>query len=183
MMPVKEHRKASKFLSLILRHDPGAAGITLDPGGWAAVPELLEGMAKAGTKIGMLDLVEIVEADEKKRYTLSEDGSRIRANQGHSVPVDLGLVDQTPPDVLYHGTSIGAAEIIANDGIRKMSRNHVHLSSDISTAKIVGGRRGLYAILTVNAKQMHADGHKFYISENGVWLTDFVPPKYLDGKA
>lgn len=179
MLTAKEHKHASKFISLILRHDPAAAGITLDAGGWANVPELLTGMEKAGVKINQFDLIEIVEADEKKRYTLTADGARIRANQGHSIPVDLGLTPQQPPEVLYHGTDLKAAELIAKEGILKMSRNHVHLSSDLATAEKVGRRHGLLCIFSVDTKRMLADGHKFYVSENGVWLTDYVPPQYL----
>ena len=171
--------RASKFLSLILRHDPGQIGITLDPQGWAVVDDLIKGMNDAGSGIGLKDLKVIVETDAKNRYSFSADGLKIRANQGHSVPVDLGLVELQPPDVLYHGTATRFWDSISTEGIKKMSRQYVHLSSDIATATSVGSRHGKLLVLTIDAKSMYTDGVKFYQSENGVWLTDDIPLKYV----
>jgi putative RNA 2'-phosphotransferase len=174
--------KKSKYLSLLLRHDPAKAGITLDGEGWASVQELVD---KAGFTKDELD--EIVKTDDKKRYSFSGDRTKLKANQGHSVIVDLALKELQPPDVLYHGTARRFVADILTKGLLKMQRHHVHLSTDTVTAEKVGKRRDSNPlILYIDAKQMHADGAKFYLSENSVWLTEFVDPKYIraaDSKA
>ncbi|MFC4639092.1 RNA 2'-phosphotransferase [Deinococcus hohokamensis] len=162
----------SRRLSFLLRHAPDQAGLTLAPGGWAPLPPLL-----AHLKVTRAQVERVVATNNKQRFTL--DGERIRANQGHSVPVDLDLLPVAPPPVLYHGTHPGALEAIAREGLRPMKRHHVHLSLDLETARQVGARRGRPVILTVQAGAMHEAGHHFYRSHNGVWLTEAVPPEFL----
>ena len=169
----------SKFICLILRHKPNTIGITLDRNGWANTQELLNGLNAAGKKINMKQLITLVNTDNKNRFSFNEDKSKIRANQGHSLPVDLGLTESVPPDLLYHGTSEKFIESIKQNGIRKRTRQHVHLSTDIEKAIAVGKRHGNPVVLKINAKQMFLDGYKFYLSENGVWLTDNVPYQYV----
>lgn len=166
--------RRSKRLSKILRHDPARAGLTLDPAGWVAVDDLLPavGMTRA-------ELDEVVTRNDKRRFAYDETGTRIRANQGHSVPVDLDLPPATPPPVLYHGTVATALPAIRTEGLRPMNRHHVHLSPTIETATHVGARRGRPVVLTVDAAAMAAAGHTFWVTTNGVWLTDTVPPAYL----
>jgi putative RNA 2'-phosphotransferase len=170
----------SKFLSLVLRHQPETIGVTLDPQGWIDVDVLLEAMAKHGRKLEFAELERLVLESDKKRFALSEDGKRIRANQGHSVEVDLALAPQTPPDVLYHGTVDRFLESIRTTGLEKRDRHHVHLSANVETAEKVGQRRGKPVLLRIQADQMHRDGHAFFISNNGVWLVDHVPAKYIE---
>ena len=174
----KQLTHTSKFLSLVLRHQPDAAGIALDAHGWADVSELLRGMTNAGLPIDMAMLEEIVRTDEKQRYAFNEGHTKIRANQGHSVAVDLELQPLTPPDMLWHGTASRFLDSIMQDGLKPMSRQYVHLSPDIETAKKVGIRHGKPVILQIDTKQMHADGFRFYRAENGVWLTEAVPAAY-----
>lgn len=173
----------SKFLSLILRHDPASVGITLDSQGWANIDELISGMKSKGKKITMIDLQAIVDEDSKGRYSFNDDKTKIRANQGHSIKVDLGLKEETPPKILYHGTNSRFLEAILKEGLKPMARHHVHLSADLETAENVGGRRLKDGTSThvfhISTEQMLKDGIKFYKSENGVWLTDNVSPKYL----
>lgn len=164
----------SKFLSKILRHDPGIIGITLDQNGWADVAELIQRV-----RWSKAELDTIVSTDNKKRYEYSSDGTKIRASQGHSIQVDLALVEKTPPATLYHGTCDAVEANIRNSGIAKMSRNHVHLSVDEATAIKVGQRHGKPVVLEVDAQAMVADGVKFYLSNNNVWLTAFVDKKYI----
>lgn len=171
----------SKFLSLVLRHNPGQIGITLDPGGWVAVETLLQAANRAGTPLTRAQLERVVSENDKQRFRFSEDGLRIRANQGHSVEVELGLAPQTPPAILYHGTATRFLAAIRQEGLKPGSRQQVHLSSDMATAQMVGARHGKPVVLTVNSGQMAADGHCFYQADNGVWLTDRVPPVYLQG--
>ena len=178
-MDTKRATTISKFLSLVLRHDPAAAGVSLDAGGWVDVDALLVGAAKAGTPFTREELEAVVAASDKQRFSVSDDGQRIRANQGHSVAVDLGLLPRTPPAVLYHGTVERFREAIKREGLRPMQRQHVHLSADPETASAVGQRRGKPLILTIDAAALHAAGHTFYLSANGVWLTDAVPPGYF----
>lgn len=175
----KQKTHTSKFISLVLRHQPDAAGIMLDPHGWADVEKLLRGMAAAGYETDMALLEEIVRTDEKQRYAFSEDHTKIRANQGHSVAVDLEFQPVTPPDTLWHGTASRFLDSIMQDGLKPMSRQYVHLSPDIETAKKVGIRHGKPVILQIDTKQMHADGFRFYRAENGVWLTEAVPAAYI----
>ncbi|MDD2869417.1 RNA 2'-phosphotransferase [Neomegalonema sp.] len=169
----------SKFLSLVLRHAPETIGLKLDAQGWAPVPELLAKMKAAGHKISAEDLREIVETNDKKRFTLSEDGRRIRAAQGHSVAVDLGLPSAEPPEILYHGTARANLDSIFAEGLKPGSRRQVHLSREIETARKVGTRHGGPVVLTVAAGAMHRAGIAFQQAENGVWLTDHVPPAHL----
>ncbi|MEU6791433.1 RNA 2'-phosphotransferase [Nonomuraea wenchangensis] len=169
--------RVSKYLARHLRHDPGRIGLTLDPAGWVPVEELLSAAAAHGFPITPAELARVVETNDKRRYVI-EDG-RIRASQGHSVPVDLGLPPAEPPEVLYHGTVGRFLSAIRREGLRPMGRHHVHLSPDRDTAVRVGARRGAPVVLVVRAGAMHADGHVFHLSANGVWLTGHVPPAYL----
>lgn len=170
----------SKFISLILRHKPETVGLTLDSQGYADVKELIESIKKhSDFYIDEYILKFIVSTDDKKRYSYSENGTKIRANQGHSFKVDLGLKNQEPPKVLYHGTGEKYLESILRQGLKSKSRNHVHLSKDIETAVKVGKRHGKPVVLKVDAGRMYTDGYEFYLSENGVWLTEDVPVEYI----
>lgn len=169
----------SKFISLVLRHQPEVAGITLDAAGWVAIDELLAGCAKAGTAITRPEFDEIVATNEKQRFAVSEDGLRIRANQGHSVDVTLGYTPQRPPDVLYHGTAQQFVAAIREGGLSKQKRHDVHLSESIDATMKVGQRHGKPVLITVDAAAMYRDGFEFFKTPNGVWLTDSVPTKYL----
>lgn len=172
-------KEVSKKLSLVLRHYPDFIGIELDTEGWALVADLIEGFRVKGINIDGDLLDKIVSENDKKRFTYNSDKTKIRANQGHSVSIDLKLLPKEPPFVLYHGTVDKFMKSIREKGLLKMSRQHVHLSSDLSTAQLVGSRRGAPLILKVNAKKMFLDGFEFFISENGVWLTDHVPFQYI----
>ena len=169
----------SKFLARHLRHRPDRIGLELDEAGWAGVEELLAAAAAAGFPITRSELDAAVHAPGKRRYVYDETGTRIRAAQGHSIPVELGYVPSTPPDVLYHGTHDGAVAAILAEGLRPMGRSHVHLSGDVETARQVGARRGRAVILEVDAAALHGDGHAFLLADHGVWLTDAVPPGRL----
>ena len=170
----------SKFLSLVLRHDPGKIGISLDENGWTDCRDLIASAGRHGIKFDYETLVEVVRSNDKQRFSLSDDGKHIRANQGHSVTVDLALEPQVPPAMLYHGTVTKFVESIRANGLCKGERHHVHLSADRVTASQVGERRGKPVILSIRATEMFAAGHSFYVSENGVWLTDAVPPEFID---
>lgn len=172
--------KLSKFISLILRHKPETIGIELDEHGWANVEDLIHGINKSGNKINMDILEEIVCSDEKQRYSFNEDKTLIRANQGHSISVDVELEEKIPPDVLYHGTADRFLESIKADGLKPMSRLYVHLSNNINTATNVGRRHGKTVVLSIDSKAMYNNGAKFYLSKNGVWLTKFVEPQYIN---
>jgi putative RNA 2'-phosphotransferase len=169
----------SKFMSLILRHDPSAAGIALDESGWAVIEELLAGMSTHGHCISRDDLMKVVQSDTKQRYAVSDDGLRIRANQGHSIAVELGLAPRTPPELLYHGTGHRFVEAIRRQGLRPMSRQHVHLSLDVETATTVGRRHGSPVVYRIAAGEMARRGFVFFLSANGVWLVDHVPAEFL----
>jgi len=171
--------RASKTLSLLLRHDPGRFGVTLDQEGWIDIAVLLTALADNGSPISDEQLTRIVQLSDKQRFAFDESGSRIRANQGHSVKVDLRLTPTRPPDTLFHGTPSRNLESIAQDGLRSGQRHAVHLSSDVETAHRVGARRGSHVVLVVDAASMHADGHEFTVSANGVWLVAAVPARYL----
>jgi putative RNA 2'-phosphotransferase len=171
--------KISKYLSKHLRHQPERIGIQLAPGGWVNVEELLAACKQYSFPINRIELDEVVAKSDKKRFSFDSTGTLIRANQGHSVKVDLQLEPAIPPELLYHGTGHGAVEAILREGLCKMSRHHVHLSKDIATAKQVGSRHGRPIVFAVDAAAMESDGYTFYCSENGVWLVDAVPPKYL----
>lgn len=168
-----------RFLSLVLRHQPQAAGITLDRHGWAEVDALLAGCARAGKAMSREDLLRIVRENDKQRYSLSPDGTRIRANQGHSVPVELDLAEQTPPPRLYHGTATRFLESIRREGITRRSRQQVHLSATVETAAAVGARHGSPVILPIDTAAMVRDGFCFWLSDNGVWLCEAVPWRYV----
>ena len=174
--------QTSKFIALILRHKPEAIGITLDEHGWANVDELIKGIAKR-QPFDMAMLEEIVATDDKQRYSFNEDKTLIRANQGHSIPVDVELEKKEPPAILYHGTGIKYKASIEDKGLIPKSRLYVHLSADRETALKVGQRHGTPIVYIINAAQMHKDGYKFYLSKNAVWLTEAVPPEYLSEKA
>ena len=171
--------KISKYLSKHLRHQPDRLGIKLAPGGWVCVDELLAACAKNSFPITKVQLNEVVENNDKKRFSFDSTGTLIRANQGHSVEVDLQLKATVPPDVLYHGTGSGTVESIMHNGLNKMSRHHVHLSQDIEIAIKVGMRHGKPVVFAIDATAMHLSGYKFYCSDNGVWLVNLVPPEYL----
>jgi putative RNA 2'-phosphotransferase len=173
--------RSSKFLSRVLRHEPGLIGVALDEAGWVEVSVLLEAAAAHGRQISREELGRIVADNDKQRFAFSADGLRIRASQGHTVPVDLGYEQATPPAVLYHGTYPGAVAAIWREGLRPMQRHAVHLSGDRATAERVGGRRGRPVVLTVDAAAMAAAGFEFRVSANGVWLTERVPPQFLAG--
>lgn len=172
-------KNISKFLSLVLRHEPQSIGIELGVGGWVAVDDLIAQARRAGVAIDDDVLRAVVAESDKKRFTLSADGSRIRAAQGHSVAVDLGLVPAVPPETLFHGTAITSLEAILLEGLTPQGRQKVHLSADTETALKVGQRHGKPVVLTVAAGRMQADGLTFWQAENAVWLTDAVPPAYL----
>ncbi len=173
------HIKISKFLSLILRHKPQTIGIQLDKEGWTSIDVLLQKANKRFPGLNREILYQVVAQNDKKRFSLNEDKTLIRASQGHSVKVDLGYQEQKPPAILYHGTIAKFLPVIQEQGLLKMQRHHVHLSEDIETATKVGSRRGKPIILAINAKKMHESGVKFYRSQNGVWLTDHVPSLYI----
>ena len=170
--------KLSKYLSKILRHKPEIIGITLDEHGWANVEELIDGIAK-DREFNMEILEEIVRTDAKQRYSFNEDRTLIRANQGHSVNVDVELAEEIPPEILFHGTGERFVPSINESGLVPKSRLYVHLSQDEETAFKVGTRHGKPVLYIVKASDMYKDGYKFYLSKNGVWLVDSVPVKYL----
>lgn len=173
--------RTSMFLSLILRHKPEVIGITLDEHGWADIDELIDGINTHDKKynINREILNQIVETDEKQRYAISPDGKLIRANQGHSIPVDVELEEIEPPEELFHGTAERFSKSIEQQGILPQSRLYVHLSKDVQTAEKVGMRHGKPIVYRVNSGEMFRQGYKFYISLNGVWLTKNVPPQFL----
>ncbi len=172
--------KLGKFLSMVLRHKPETIGITLDENGWADVDELIKQMNKNKEDYFNFEILsEIVETNNKKRYAFNEDRTKIRANQGHTVKVDVELKKAIPPDILYHGTAVKYEQSIDSEGLIPKARLHVHLSYDIETATAVGKRHGKLLIYTVDAKKMSEKGYKFYLSENEVWLTEYVPIEFL----
>jgi putative RNA 2'-phosphotransferase len=179
-MDEKAKKRVSKFLSLILRHSPDTIGLRLDENGWADVEELIQKSAEKGMFFSSEELEEVVFTNDKQRFAFTEDKTRIRASQGHSIGIELELEAKVPPETLYHGTVERVLQNIMNEGLRKMERHHVHLSQDRETAKKVGSRRGTAVILVVRAGEMSKDGFDFYLSENGVWLTDRVPARYID---
>ena len=174
-----DRTQLSKFLSLVLRHKPDAIGLVLDSQGWASIEALIDKANAAGTKFDRTELLHVVETSDKKRFSVSPDGQRIRAAQGHSVSVELGLSPKEPPPVLYHGTATRFVEAILEQGLKPQARQQVHLSRDEETARRVGQRHGKPHIFEVDALAMHANGFKFYLADNGVWLTDLVPPEFL----
>ena len=171
--------RISKFLSMVLRHKPHRIGIQLDENGWADVSSIIAGLGKNGYRVNMSMLEEIVATCDKKRFSFNEDKTKIRANQGHSIDIDLGLDAVQPPHVLYHGTAQSSTKSILKQGLLKRKRHHVHLSLDRETALAVGRRHGIPVILVIDSRAMHQDGYSFYVSDNGVWLTDEVPVRYI----
>jgi putative RNA 2'-phosphotransferase len=169
--------KVSKYLSKHLRHQPERIGLTLDEGGWVEIDTLIAAAAAHGFRFTREELDHVVDTNDKRRFAV--EGTRIRASQGHSIDVDLGLPSAAPPPYLYHGTVARHLDAIRSEGLRPMNRHDVHLSPDRETATRVGARRGRPVVLSVDAAAMHRDGHVFHVSANGVWLTKSVPPRYL----
>jgi putative RNA 2'-phosphotransferase len=180
MLSEKETIRISKFLSLVLRHKPEIIGLMLDEQGWTPVAELLQKLKAKGFHINHDQLQHVVETNNKRRFAFSDDGTKIRASQGHSVNVDLDYAEMVPPAILYHGTAEKNMAAILKEGLHKQKRHHVHLSANKETAIQVGQRHGKPVVLSVMAEKMHAGGYKFYRSANGVWLTDEVPARYLE---
>lgn len=178
-MNEQQKRKISTFMSLVLRHKPQEIGLELDENGWTTVSDFLTKMNAKGNTLDFASLEEIVATNDKKRFAFNDDKTKIRASQGHSVTIDLALNEIVPPETLFHGTVEIFLPEIKSKGLLRMSRQHVHLSKDKETAIKVGSRRGNPVILIVNSAEMQKDGYKFYQSENGVWLTDNVPAKYI----
>ncbi|GIH26144.1 putative RNA 2'-phosphotransferase [Acrocarpospora phusangensis] len=178
-MVVDERRlvRVSKYLSKHLRHQPERIGIALDPNGWVPVSDLLAAARAHGFPISLAELADVVAGNDKQRFVI--EGDRIRASQGHSIDVDLDLPEVEPPPSLFHGTVAASLPGIRADGLLRMRRQHVHLSPDQETATRVGARRGRPIILTIDSGAMHAGGHAFFRSANGVWLTDHVPPSFI----
>jgi putative RNA 2'-phosphotransferase len=179
-MNERETIKTSKFLSLVLRHEPEQVGLKLDSAGWVRVNELLQAVNRHGVPLTLEHLQHIVATSDKKRFAFSHDGERIRASQGHSVDVNLQYVPQTPPELLYHGTAARFLDAIRQQGLLRMERHHVHLSAEMKVTLQVGARRGKPVLLTIRAGEMHRAGNVFYLSANGVWLVDHVPPQFIE---
>ncbi|MGN6163703.1 MAG: RNA 2'-phosphotransferase [Flavisolibacter sp.] len=179
MISDKQITHISKFLSLVLRHQPETIGIQLDQSGWTDITELIEKANNYGIKFDREILNHIVATNSKKRFAFNDTLDKIRASQGHSIEIELGYTNQKPPEILYHGTGEKFVQSILEIGLEKRSRQHVHLSSDLNTAIKVGQRHGKPFVFKVFAEQMYSDNFQFFISENGVWLTDNVPTKYL----
>jgi putative RNA 2'-phosphotransferase len=178
-MDKKRLVKVSKYLSRHLRHSPERLGITLEPGGWVRIDVLLRACALRSFQLTEDELREVVERNDKQRFSFDEEGLRIRANQGHSVPIDLELSPTQPPDVLFHGTASHNLDSIFHAGLQRRGRHHVHLSLDEATAERVGSRHGRAVVLRVDARRMAADGHAFFVTPNNVWLAAEVPADYL----
>lgn len=180
-MVSEKHTKISKFLSYILRHKPEAIGMTLDEEGWADIDVLIDKANSSDQRLRLTrSLIQtVVSTSDKKRFTLSEDGQKIRAAQGHSIDVDLSLKPVEPPQLLYHGTATRFLDSILKEGLKPQQRQHVHLSKDIATATDVGQRYGKTVVLTIKARLMHEKGFQFYLAENGVWLTESVPIDFI----
>lgn len=176
-MNESERTKISKFLSLVLRHKPEEIGIVLDSNGWASINEIISKTNEYNLDFDKIK--EVVETNDKNRFTISNDQSKIRANQGHSISVDLDLKEKEPPEILYHGTATRFIESIRKQGLCAQERNHLHLSDNIKTAMEVGQRYGKPIILKIHAHEMYIEGAKFYLSENDVWLTKNVPIKFI----
>lgn len=172
--------RTSKFLSLVLRHEPERVGLTLGIAGWIGVDELLAAVNRHGVSLTLEQLKHIVATSDKERFAFNEDATRIRANQGHSVEVDLQYAPVTPPELLYHGTATRFLESIREQGLKRMQRHHVHLSHETIRTLEVGGRHGKPLLLTIRAGEMHRAGKVFFRSDNGVWLVDHVPPQFID---
>lgn len=179
-MRSKSATALSKFLSLILRHRPELIGLTLDSQGWANIEELLTGARAHGVPLTHARLVDLVAQSDKQRFAVSDDGQRIRAQQGHSLAIDLSLNPQTPPGRLFHGTATRSIHAIRREGLRPGQRQYVHLSASAATALNVGQRHGAPVVITVRALAMHDQGYPLLLTANGVWLTRSVPAEFLD---
>ena len=179
-MTEKEIIKTSKFLSLILRHEPERVGLKLGDGGWVVVEDLLLAVKTHGVALTLDQLKQVVATSDKKRFAFSEDGQRIRASQGHSVEVDLQYPPQQPPEILYHGTASRFVDGIRQHGLQKMQRHDVHLSAETKVTVQVGGRHGKPVLLIIRAGEMHRAGHVFRCSANGVWLVEHVPAQFIE---
>jgi len=179
MISDKQITHISKFLSLVLRHQPETIGIQLDQSGWTDIDELIEKANSYGVKFDREILNHIVATNSKKRFAFNNTFDKIRASQGHSVEIELGYTNQKPPEILFHGTGEKSVQSILDTGLEKRNRQHVHLSSDFDTAVKVGQRHGKPFVFKVLAERMYNDNFQFFISDNGVWLTDHVPTKYL----
>lgn len=171
--------KISKYLSKHLRHQPERLGLRLEAGGWVKVTDLLEACRRNNFPITRGELIEVVAQNDKRRFSFDEGETKIRANQGHSIEVDLQLKPSAPPDVLYHGTNEKIVSAILKHGLLKMARHHVHLSTDEKTARVVGARRGKPVVFAVDAGTMREERYEFFVSANGVWLVETVPPQFL----
>jgi len=180
MMDEKRKTRISKFLSLVLRHKPEEIGLSLEEGGWLRVEKLLRACAAHGQKFSPEELREVVETNDKKRFSFDDAGEKIRANQGHSIDTQIEFAESAPPAALYHGTAERNLDAILAEGLKKMARHHVHLSADTETARQVGIRYGKPVILRIDTEKMRGAGFKFYVSANGVWLTDAVPSEFLE---
>ena len=178
-MNENRQRRISKFLSLILRHQPEKVGLKLEADGWVLVADLIAGCAKNGFAISLEELKTVVAENDKKRFAFDDSGERIRANQGHSVAVAIDFERRTPPEILYHGTAARNAAAILEKGLMKMRRHHVHLSADTETARKVGQRYGKPIIFEIEAQKMLEEGFEFFVSANDVWLVENVPPQFL----
>lgn len=178
MLSGKEKNKVSKFLSYILRHKPESIGLKLDSNGWLLIMDIINNSGKEITLSEQI-ILETVKDNDKKRFSISENGKYIRANQGHSVAVNLQLTPKKPPKTLYHGTATRFLPSISEQGLKSGQRQHVHLSTDINTAINVGSRYGKPVVLTIDSEKMHSNGYQFFISDNHVWLTEYVPNEYL----
>jgi putative RNA 2'-phosphotransferase len=175
-----ETTKISKALSYVLRHNPASAGIKLDENGWASVDELFSTFRVAGRAINREVLKHVVDTNNKKRFSFNDDFTKIRASQGHSIEVDLNYAESAPPAILYHGTTEKFLSAILKTGLQKMNRHHVHLSNSVETAVNIGQRRGKPVVLAIKSGEMFEEGHSFYKSDNGVWLTEAVPVKFIE---
>lgn len=178
-MTPSEEKTLSKFMSLVLRHDPGAAGVSLDSGGWVEIDSLVDGARAREVDLTRAKLLAVVAGSPKQRFTLNADETRIRAAQGHSVPVDLDLVPCQPPKELFHGTAARNIPAISAEGLKPGARTHVHLSGDLETAVQVGQRHGSPVVFLVDTVAASDAGQAFYRAENGVWLTDALPAQFL----
>jgi putative RNA 2'-phosphotransferase len=179
-MNTEQTKRLSKFLSLVLRHRPETIGVELDAGGWIDVDTLLAAMRASKREVSREQLQYIVATSDKQRFALSDDGRRIRANQGHSIEVELDYPAVEPPEILFHGTPKRFLPSILAQGLLRGDRHHVHLSAQHETAVMVGKRRGPPVVLRIQAKAMYQQGHTFHVSANGVWLTEHVPPEFLE---
>ncbi|MFK7766337.1 MAG: RNA 2'-phosphotransferase [Mariniblastus sp.] len=179
-MTEKQIKSTSKFLSLVLRHQPDLINITLTESGWVAVDRLLQHMGQHGKKLTIEQLAHVVETNDKQRFEFSDDRKEIRARQGHSVSVELGYKPTEPPNILYHGTPKDVVSKIQTSGLKKQKRHDVHLHQNTDTASEAGGRRGKPVLLMIQSKKMFDDGFEFFVTENKVWLTDNVPPEYIN---